>query len=49
MPSGGMQIYRIYNRGEILATFRSAFFWGNPNPDSNERGQIWIDIRYKNE
>ncbi|MEJ8837535.1 lipase family protein [Ramlibacter sp. AN1133] len=43
----GLKIYRIYNRGEILATVRSILHFGNLNPDLNEQGQNWIDIRYK--
>ena len=46
-PYRGLKIYRIYNRGEILASLRSLLHFGNPNPDMNEQGQNWIDIRYK--
>jgi hypothetical protein len=42
----GLIIYRIYNRGEILASVRSILQL--PNRDnSREQGQTWIDIRYK--
>lgn len=47
LPFKGMQIYRIYNRGEILASLRSVLQYGNPDPDTDEQGQSWIDIRYK--
>jgi hypothetical protein len=43
----GLEINRIYNRGEILAGVRSLLSWGNPNPDLNENGQVWIDYRYR--
>lgn len=46
-PFKGLKIYRIYKRGEILASVRSLLHFGNPNPDGNEQGQNWIDIRYK--
>jgi lipase (class 3) len=45
-PYRGLKIYRIYNRGEILATVRSLLHFGNTDPDNNEQGQNWIDIRY---
>jgi Lipase (class 3) len=41
----GLTIYRIYSRGEILATVRSILQWGNPGNKRSE-GQTWIDIRY---
>lgn len=41
----GLTIYRIYNRGEILASLRSLLQLGNPNNERNQ-GQVWIDIRY---
>lgn len=40
-----LKIYRIYNRGEILAGVRSILQWGNPGNERNQ-GQTWIDIRY---
>jgi hypothetical protein len=44
----GLTIYRIYSRGEILATVRSILQWGNPGNERNQ-GQSWIDIRYLND
>lgn len=41
----GLTIYRIYNRGEVLATVRSILQWGNPGNARNQ-GQTWVDIRY---
>ncbi|AQH00428.1 hypothetical protein A9R05_15620 [Burkholderia sp. KK1] len=41
----GLTIYRIYNRGEILASLRSLLHFGNPGNERNQ-GQEWIDIRY---
>lgn len=41
----GLTIYRIYNRGEILASLRSLLQWGNLGNERNQ-GQTWIDIRY---
>jgi hypothetical protein len=41
----GLTIYRIYNRGEILASLRSLVHFGNPG-DRRNQGQTWIDIRY---
>jgi hypothetical protein len=41
----GMTIYRIYNRGEILASLRSIANATNPG-DWRNQGQSWIDIRY---
>lgn len=43
-----LTIYRIYNRGEVLATVRSILQWGNPGNERNQ-GQTWIDIRYVND
>lgn len=43
--ANGLTIYRIYNRGEILATVRSILQWANPANARND-GQTWIDIRY---
>jgi Lipase (class 3) len=48
-PFKGLQIHRIYNRGEILASVRSILHWGNPDPDGNEEGQTWLDYRYMDE
>jgi hypothetical protein len=42
----GLTIYRIYNRGEILASLRSLVHFGNPG-DRRNQGQLWIDIRYR--
>jgi hypothetical protein len=42
----GLTIYRIYNRGEILASLRSLVRFGNPG-DRRNQGQTWIDIRYR--
>ncbi len=42
----GLRIYRIYNRGELLASLRSIFRFGNPGDERNQ-GQTWIDIRYR--
>ncbi len=42
----GLTIYRIYNRGEILASVRSLLQLSNKN-NLREQGQTWIDIRYK--
>jgi hypothetical protein len=44
----GLTIYRIYNRGEILAGIRSVLQWGNPGNSRNE-GQTWVDIRYSSD
>lgn len=41
----GLTIYRIYNRGEVLAGVRSILQLGNPGNERNQ-GQTWIDIRY---
>lgn len=41
----GLTIYRIYNRGEVLASLRSLLHFGNPD-DRRNQGQEWIDIRY---
>src|SRR5450631_1484862 len=42
----GLTIYRIYNRGEILASLRSFVRFGNPG-DRRNQGQTWVDIRYR--
>lgn len=42
----GLTIYRIYNRGEVLASLRSLVHLGNPD-DRRNQGQIWVDIRYR--
>lgn len=42
----GLTIYRIYNRGEILASLRSLVHFGNPG-DRRNQGQTWVDIRYR--
>lgn len=42
----GLTIYRIYNRGEILASLRSLVHVGNPG-DRRKQGQTWVDIRYR--
>jgi hypothetical protein len=42
----GLTIYRIYNRGEILAGLRSLVRFGNPG-DRRNQGQTWVDIRYR--
>jgi hypothetical protein len=42
----GLTIYRIYNRGEILASLRSLVHLGNPG-DRRNQGQTWVDIRYR--
>ncbi|KND57338.1 hypothetical protein BVER_02720c [Candidatus Burkholderia verschuerenii] len=42
----GLTIYRIYNRGESLASVRSILRLENPGDERNE-GQIWLDIRYR--
>lgn len=47
LPYKGLEINRIYNRGEFLASIRSVLSWGNRDPDSNENGQVWVDYRYK--
>ena len=41
-----LTIYRIYNRGEILASLRSLVHVGNPG-DRRNQGQTWVDIRYR--
>jgi len=41
-----LTIYRIYNRGEILASVRSLVHFGNPG-DRRNQGQTWVDIRYR--
>jgi hypothetical protein len=41
----GLTIYRIYNRGEVLASLRSLVRFGNPG-DRRNQGQTWVDIRY---
>ena len=41
----GLTVYRIYNRGEVLASLRSLARFGNPGDERNQ-GQAWIDIRY---
>lgn len=43
----GLTIYRIYNRGEIVAGLRSLVLFGNPGERRNQ-GQSWVDIRYRN-
>jgi len=40
----GLTIYRIYNRGEILASIRSLFALAENPPEG--QGQKWIDVRY---
>ena len=42
----GLTIYRIYNRGEILASVRSILQLANPT-NSRNQGQTWVDIRYR--
>jgi hypothetical protein len=42
----GLTIYRIYNRGEILASARSILQLTNPG-NKRADGQDWIDIRYR--
>ena len=42
----GLTIYRIYNRGEILASARSILQLTNPG-NKRANGQTWIDIRYR--
>jgi Lipase (class 3) len=42
----GLTIYRIYNRGEALASLRSLVHIGNPGEERNQ-GQKWIDVRYR--
>ena len=42
----GLTIYRIYNRGEVLASLRSLVHFGNPG-DRRNQGQTWVDIRYR--
>lgn len=42
----GLVIFRIYNRGEVLASLRSLVRLGNPSDERNQ-GQKWIDIRYR--
>lgn len=42
----GLAIYRIYNRGEVLASLRSLVHFGNPGDERNQ-GQKWIDMRYR--
>jgi hypothetical protein len=49
VPYRGLEIDRIYNRGEILATVRSILSWGNPDPGNDEQGQSWTDFRYKDD
>lgn len=41
-----LTIYRIYNRGEILASLRSLVHFGNPG-DRRNQGQKWVDIRFR--
>jgi pimeloyl-ACP methyl ester carboxylesterase len=45
--AGGLTIYRIYNRGEVLASVRSLLQLSNKD-NSRNQGQTWVDIRYKN-
>lgn len=42
----GLTIYRIYNRGEALASLRSILQLGNVGEGRNQ-GQTWVDIRYR--
>jgi len=42
----GLTIFRIYNRGEALASMRSILQLTNQN-NAGEQGQTWIDIRYR--
>jgi len=44
-PYKGLVIYRVYNRGEILASLRSVLQLGNPN--KQYEGQTWVDLRYR--
>jgi len=44
----GLTIYRIYNRGEILAGVRSILQWGNPGNERNQ-GQTFVEIRYSSD
>lgn len=46
VQANGLTIYRIYNRGEILASLRSLVHFGNPG-DRRNQGQTWIGIRYR--
>lgn len=43
--ANGLTIYRIYNRGEILATVRSTLMLVENPPEGQH--QTWIDIRYR--
>lgn len=43
----GLTIYRVYNRGEILASLRSILAFVEDPPQA--QGQRWIDIRYKSQ
>jgi len=43
--ANGLTIYRIYNRGEVLASVRSLLALYEDPPEG--QGQKWIDIRYK--
>jgi hypothetical protein len=42
----GLTIYRIYNRGETLASLRSILQMGDLG-EVRSQGQTWIDIRYR--
>ncbi len=43
--ANGLTIYRIYNRGETLASVRSLLMLVEDLPE--EQGQKWVDIRYR--
>jgi hypothetical protein len=43
--AAGLTIYRIYNRGEALASLRSIMMLAEDPPQ--KEGQRWIDIRYR--
>ncbi|WP_084679901.1 lipase family protein [Curvibacter lanceolatus] len=43
--AAGLTIYRVYKRGEVLASLRALIRLANPG-DKRNQGQKWIEIRY---
>jgi hypothetical protein len=41
----GLTIFRVYKRGEALASMRSLLQWSNRRPSKD--GQTWTDLRYR--
>jgi hypothetical protein len=46
--ANGLNVDRIYSRGEILASLRSLLHFGNPH-DKRNQGQTWVDYRYRDD